>query len=196
MKTLKIIFCIATILMPICFTLAEDSVAVEGKVILSATGAGIGAFTVKAYRTESPSSPSAAASRTDRALAQTLTSDNGTYSLKIPTGINTVILQCEKVSYFSVPPQQTVALTPPKTSVPDVAAVKYEYGYGKSVSTQDVLKAFTIRQASFDAIAGTLPPSERESARRKFIESDILSLEKARVDSQTITAVKTKFLPP
>jgi hypothetical protein len=194
MKTLGIIAYIATSLTPICSTLAQDSVAVEGKVIETATKTPIGAFTVKAYPTESPSSPSALVSTASKALAQTLTRADGTYSLTISTTFKTVILQFEKLSYFSVPPQQTVSLIPPKTTVPDVAAIKYSYG--RTLSTHDVLDAFKIRAESFYAMAINLPPSERETARKKSIEYDILSLQKAGVDSETITAVKAKFLPP
>ena len=39
-------------------------------------------------------------------------------------------------------------------------------------------------------------PRERESARKKSIEFDIFSLQKAGVDSGAITAVETKYLPP
>jgi hypothetical protein len=89
-----------------------------------------------------------------------------------------------------VPPQQTITLIPPKTAVPDVAAVKY--GYGQIVPTNAVLDAFKIREASFKAIDPNLQPSER----KKLIESDLDGLKKAGVDSTTITAVQTKFLPP
>jgi hypothetical protein len=41
-----------------------------------------------------------------------------------------------------------------------------------------------------------LSPSERENARKKSIEFDIFSLQKAGVDPGTITAVKTKYLSP
>jgi hypothetical protein len=123
-------------------------------------------------------------------LAQTLTLADGTYSLTIAAGFKAVILQFEKLSYFSVPSQQVVTFTPPKTTVADVAAVKY--GYEQIVSTHDVLDAFKIREASFNAMAANLLPSER----KKFIESDIDSLKNAGVDSQTISAVKAQFLPP
>jgi hypothetical protein len=188
MKTLKIIAWIC--LTPIYSTLAQDSVAVEGKVVETATKAGIGAFTVKAYPTESPGNPSALVSNTSKALAQTLTRADGTYSLTISTGVKAVILQFQRLSYFVVPPRQTVALTSPTTVAPDVAAVKY--GYGQIVPTNDVLDAFKIREASFNAMAPNSPPSER----KKFIESDLDSLKKAGLDSATITAVQTKFLPP
>ena len=188
MKTLTIIAYIS--LTAIYSALAQDSVAVEGKVIETTKKAGIGAFTVKAYSTESPGTPGASVSRNSKPLAQTLTLADGTYSLTISAGFKAVILQFEKLSYFSVPQQQTVTLAPPKTAVPDVAGVKY--GYGRIVATNDVLDAFQIREASFNAMDPNLQPSER----RKFIESDLESLKKAGVDSATIKAVQTKFLPP
>jgi hypothetical protein len=190
MKRLRIIACIVASFTPIYCTLAADSVAVEGKVIETTKKAGIGAFTVKAYPTENPDTSSASVSRDSKPLAQTLTLADGTYSLTISAGVKAVILQFEKLSYFSVPSQQVVTFTPPKTTVPDVAAVKY--GYGQIVSTHDVLDAFKIREASFNAMAANLLPSER----KKFIESDIDSLKNAGVDSQTISAVKAQFLPP
>jgi len=188
MKTLTIIAYIS--LTAIYSALAQDSVAVEGKVIETASKAGIGAFTVKAYPAESLGNSSAFVSSTSKAVAQTLTRVDGTYSLTVPKDYKTVILQFEKLSYFSVPQQQTVTLAPPKTAVPDVAGVKY--GYGRIVATNDVLDAFQIREASFNAMDPNLQPSER----RKFIESDLESLKKAGVDSATIKAVQTKFLPP
>ena len=194
MKMLEIIACMATSMTPIYSTLAQDSVAVEGKVIETATKTPIGAFTVRVYPAESASTPSAFNSTASKALAQTLTRADGSYSLTISTAFKTVILQFEKLSYFSVPPQQIVTLAPPKTTVPDVAAVKYSYG--RTVSTHDVLDAFKIREESFNALTINLTPSERESARKKSIEFDIFSLQKAGVDSGTITAVKTKYLPP
>src|ERR1700686_3357333 len=127
MKTLQVIAFITTGFIPMFSTLAQDSVAVEGKVIATATKTPIGAFTVKAYPTESALNTSAFVSSANKPLAQTLTRADGTYSLPIPTILKAVILRFEKLSYFSVPPQQTVQLTPPKTTVPDVAAVKYDY---------------------------------------------------------------------
>jgi hypothetical protein len=194
MKKLKLIGCIAASLTIIRSTLAQDSVAVEGKVIETASKTPIGAFTVKAYPTETPVTPSASVSPAIKPLAQTLTRADGSYSLKISTASKTVILQFEKLSYFSVPPQQIVMLTSPKTTVPDVAAFKYSYG--RTVSTHDVLDAFKIREESFNAMTINLSPSERENARKKSIEFDIFSLQKAGVDPGTITAVKTKYLSP
>jgi len=194
MKILKLIGCIAASLTVISSTFAQESVAVEGKVIETASKAPIGAFTVKAYQNETPTTPSASASPAIKPLAQTLTRTDGSYSLKIPTALKTVILQFEKLSYFSVPPRQIVTLTSPKTTVPDVAAVKYSYG--RTVSTHDVLDAFKIRDDSFNAMTIHLTPSERQNARKKSIEFDIFSLQKAGVDPGTITAVKTKYLPP
>ena len=193
MKILNLIGCIVASQTLIFSTLAQDSVAVEGKVIETASKAPIGAFTVKAYQNETPT-PSASAPPAIKPLAQTLTRTDGSYSLKIPTALKTVILQFEKLSYFSVPPRQIVTLTSPKTTVPDVAAVKYSYG--RTVSTHDVLDAFKIRDDSFNAMTIHLTPSERQNARKKSIEFDIFSLQKAGVDPGTITAVKTKYLPP
>ena len=110
MKILKLIGCIAASLTVISSTFAQESVAVEGKVIETASKAPIGAFTVKAYQNETPTTPSASASPAIRPLAQTLTRTDGSYSLKIPTALKTVILQFEKLSYFSVPPRQIVTL--------------------------------------------------------------------------------------
>jgi hypothetical protein len=194
MKRLKLIGCIAASMTVICSTLAQDSVAVEGKVVDTASKNPIGAFTIKAYPTETPTTPGASVSAAGKALAQTLTRADGTYSLTISTAFKTVIIQFEKLSYFSVPPQQTITLTSPKTTVPDVAAVKYSYG--RTVSTHDVLDAFKIREESFNAMTIHLSPGERENARKKSIEFDISSLQKAGVDPGTITAVKTKYLPP
>ena len=194
MKRLKLIGSIAAALTTICSTFAQDSVAVEGKVVETASKTPIGAFTVKAYPTETPNTASASASPAGKALAQTLTRADGTYSLTISPAFKTVILQFEKLAYFSVPPQQIITLTSPKTTVPDVAAVKYSYG--RTVSAHDVLDAFKIREESFNAMTINLSPSERENARKKSIEFDIITLQKAGVDPGTITAVKTKYLPP
>ena len=195
MKTLQVIvFIITTGLIAMFSTWAQDSVAVEGKVIATTTKTPIGAFTVKAYPAESAPSTSALVSSANKPLAQTLTRADGTYSLPISTTLKAVILRFEKLSYFSVPPQLTVQLTPPKTTVADVAAVKYNYG--GTVSTQDVLDAFSIREASFNVMASNLPPTDREYARKKSVEFDIDSLQKSGVDSGTIMAVKKKFLPP
>ena len=194
MKPLQIIASITTGLIPMFSMLAQDSVAVEGKVIATAAKMPIGAFTVKAYPTDGAPSPSTLVSRNNKALAQTLTRADGTYSLAIPTSFKEVILRFEKLSYFSVPPQQKVTLTPPKTTVPDVAAVKYSYG--QTVSTHDLLDAFYIREASFNTIAANLPPAERENVRKKSIQFDIDSLQKSGVDSAAIMAVKKRFLPP
>jgi hypothetical protein len=194
MKMLNLIGCIAASLTIICSTSAQDSVAVEGKVIETTSKNPIGAFTVKAYPTETSATPSESVSPAIKALAQTLTRADGSYSLNISTASQTVILQFEKLSFFSVPPQQIVTLTSPKTTVPDVAAFKYSYG--RTVSTHDVLDAFKIREESFNAMTIDLAPGERENARKKSIQFDILSLQKAGVDPGTITAVKTKYLPP
>jgi hypothetical protein len=100
-----------------------------------------------------------------------------------------------RLSYFLVPPQQTVQLTSPKTTVPDVAGV--QYNCGETVSTQDLLDAFSIRQASVNAITRNLPPIERESARKKSVEFDLESLQKSAVaDVTSILEVKKKFLTP
>ena len=139
MKMLNLIGCIAASLTVMCSTFAQNSVAVEGKVIETASKTPIGAFTVKAYSTETPITPSPSVSPAIKPLAQTLTRADGSYSLKISTASKTVTLQFEKLSYFSVPPQQIVTLTSPKTTVPDVAAFKYSYG--RTVSTHDVLDA-------------------------------------------------------
>jgi hypothetical protein len=194
MKTLQIMAFITTGFIPLFSTLGQDSVAVEGKVIATENKMPIGAFTVKAYSNESASGTSTLISRDNKALAQTLTRIDGTYSLTISTSFRVVILQFEKLSYFSVPPQQTVTLALPKTTVPDVAAVKYSYG--KTVSTKDLIDAFHIREASFNAMTSNLPPPERENARKKSIQFDIDSLQKSGVDSGAIMAVKQKFLPP
>lgn len=194
MKMLNLIGCIAASLTVMCSTFAQNSVAVEGKVIETASKTPIGAFTVKAYSTETPITPSPSVSPAIKPLAQTLTRADGSYSLKISTASKTVTLQFEKLSYFSVPPQQIVTLTSPKTTVPDVAAFKYSYG--RTVSTHDVLDAFKIREESFNAMTIDLTPGERENARRNSIQLDIFSLQKAGVDPGTITAVKTKYLPP
>jgi hypothetical protein len=194
MKILKLISWIAASLTLIYSTFAQDSVAVEGKVVETGSKNPIGAFTVKAYQNETPTTPSASASPAIKPVVQTLTRADGSYSLKISTALKTVILQFEKLSYFSVPPQQIVTLISPKTTVPDVAAFKYSYG--RTVSTHDVLDAFKIREQSFNAMTINLPPGERENARKKSFEFDIFSLQKAGVDPGTITAVKTKYLPP
>jgi hypothetical protein len=191
MKTLKVIAFITTGLASMFSTFAQDSVAVEGKVIATTTKTPIGAFTVKAYPTEIGSGTSTLVSSSNKPLAQTLTRADGTYSLPISTTLKAVILRFEKLSYFSVPPQQTVQLTSPKTTVPDVAAVK---NYGQTVSTHDLLDAFSIRQVSFNVITINLPPTEREDARKKSIEFDLDSLQKSGVDSGTIMAVKKKLL--
>ena len=105
-----------------------------------------------------------------------------------------MVLRFEKLTYFPVPPQQIVQLTPPKTIVPDVVAVKYSYG--RTVSTSDLVDALSIRQASFNEIAVDLSPIERENARRKSLEVDFASLQRAGVDSGTIMAVKEKLPGP
>jgi hypothetical protein len=160
----------------------QNSVAVEGK-ILATNKTPIGAFTVKAY-------PVDAASGENKPLAQTLTRADGTYSIPISTTLKEVILRFEKLAYFSVPPQLTVALTPPKTTLPDVAAVKYSYG--QAVSTSDLVDALSIRQNSMNTVNVNWTPIER----RKSLEADLNSLQRAGVDSRTIMAVKEKFPAP
>src|SRR6516162_9160512 len=105
MKILNLIGCIVASLTIICSTFAQESVAVEGKVIETASKTPIGAFTVKAYPNETPTTPSASVSPPIKPLAQALTRADGSYSLKISTASKTVILQFEKLAYFSVPPQ-------------------------------------------------------------------------------------------
>jgi len=192
MKTLKVIAFITIGLAPIFSTLAENSVAVGGKVILTTTKEPIGAFTIKAYPTESASNKGTPDRGVDKPLAQTLTRADGTYSLPIPARLKAVILRFEKLSYFSVPPQQTVQLIAPATIVPDVAAVKYTDA--QTVSTRDLLDAFSIRDTSFNAMATNLPPTEREQARKKSVEVDLISLQKSGVDSVTIVELKKKLL--
>lgn len=188
MKILRAIAFLTTGFVPVFSTLAQDSVAVEGKVVQTKTKEPIGAFTVKAYPAQSASKKDTLAFASNKPLAQTLTRADGTYSLPIPMKLETVILRFEKLSYFSVPPQQTVPLTTPKTTVPDVAAVKYNDA--QTVSARDLLDAFSIREASIDAINGYLPATEREKARKKLVELDLISLQKSGVDSATIIAVK------
>jgi hypothetical protein len=194
MKIFQIIAFITTGLTPMSSTFAQDSVTVEGKVIETTNKAPIGAFTVKAYPTESAPSPSALVSIADKPLAQTLTRADGTYSLQISRTLTAVTLRFEKLSYFSVPPQYTVHLIVPKTTVPDVAAVKYNNG--QTVSTHDLLDAFSIREESFNARTIDLSPSEREKARKAFFEVDFDSLQKAGVDSRIITEAKKKLFAP
>ena len=164
--------------------LAQDSVSVEGRVIANTTKSPIGAFTVKAYSTDNASKP----------LNQTLTHADGTYSLPIAMPLKAITLRFEKLSYFSMPPQEIVQLTSPKTSVPDVVAVKYSYG--QTISTNDLLVAFSIRRESIDAITTNLPAAERENARKKFIQVDIESLKKSALDVKTISEVEKRVLPP
>jgi hypothetical protein len=193
MKTLQIIAFITTGFAPMLTTSAQNSVLVEGKVIAATTDTPIGAFTVKAYPTEGASGTSTPVSSSNKPLAQALTRADGTYSLPISTPLKTLILRFEKLSYYSVPPQQTVQLTSPKTTVPDVAVVKYSYG--QTVSAHDIVAAFSIPQASFKAMTINLSPAEREKARRAF-EVDLDSLKKSGVDSGTITELKKKLLTP
>jgi hypothetical protein len=164
--------------------LAQDSVSIEGRVIATTTKTPIGAYTVKAYSTNGPGKP----------LNQTLTRADGTYSLPIALSLKTVTLRFEKLSYFSIPLEETVQLASPKTTVPDVVAVKYSDG--QTVSTHDLLDAFLVRQESIDAITTDLPAVERENARKKLIKVDVESLKKTGVDSRTIMEVEKKFLPP
>lgn len=170
---------------------AQNSVAVEGKILDTTTKKPIGAFTVKAYPTATPStSPNPQTS--NKPLAQTLTRADGTYSLPIPTTLQTVVLKFEKLSYFSVPPQELVQVTPPKTTVPDVAAMNYRRG--QTLSTYDLLDAFSLREESFQMITNNLPPSEREKARKKSVEFDLNSLRETGVDSATLNIVKKKLI--
>lgn len=194
MKTFQVIAFITIGLAPLSSTFAQDSVAVEGKVIATTNKGPIGAFTVKAYPPESVSGNGTLASIPNKPIAQTLTRADGTYSLSVSTTLKAVMLRFEKLSYFSVPPQQTVQLTSPKTTVPDVAAVSYNSG--QTISTHDLLDAFSIRQASFNAMTINLPPTERENARKASFEVDIASLQKAGVDSRMIIEAKKKFLAP
>jgi hypothetical protein len=195
MKTLSLIALTTTIgLGSMPSAPGQDSVAVEGKVLATISKTPVGAFTVKAYLVEAVSSTSEVVPGANKPLAQTLTRADGTYSLPIPTTLKEVILRFEKLTYFSVPPQLTVPLTPLKTIVPDVAAVKYSYG--RAVSTSDLVDALSIRRDSFNVINVNWPPIERENARRKFLEADLNSLQKAGVDSGTIMAVKKKLPSP
>src|SRR5258708_40376037 len=100
MKMLNLIGCIAASLTVMCSTFAQNSVAVEGKVIETASKTPIGAVTVKAYSTETPITPSPSVSPAIKPLAQTLTRADGSYSLKISTAAKIVTLQLEKLSYF------------------------------------------------------------------------------------------------
>jgi hypothetical protein len=187
-KTLHLIALTTTIcLVSMNSVPGQNSVVVEGKVLATTNKTPIGAFTVKAYLVENV--PGA-----DKPLAQTLTRADGTYSLPISTTLNEVVLRFEKLTYFSVPPQLTVALTPPKTTVPDVAAVKYSYG--QAVSTSDLVDALSIRHDSFNMVNANWTPNERENARKKSLEADLNSLQKAGVDSRTIMAVKEKLPGP
>jgi hypothetical protein len=197
MKTLHLVALTTTIgLASMPSAPGQGPVAVEGRVLaaIDKKPVGVGAFTVKAYPVEAASNASEGVSRTNKPLAQTLTLTDGTYSLSISTTVKAVVLRFEKLTYFPVPPQQTVQLTPPKTTVPDVAAVKYSYG--QSVSTSDLVDALSIRQASFNHLAANLPLIERENARRKSLEVDLAGLQKAGVDSGTIMAVKEKLPGP
>lgn len=194
MKALQIIVVIAASLLPISVVRAESPVVVEGKVIEVTTKKPIGAFTVKAYAVSPSSGASALVSTSDKPFAQTLTRIDGTYSLPIVPKTRAVALLFDKLSYFSVPPQQIVQLTSPKTQVPDVAAMKYSHG--QTVVAQDLLDALSIREASFNMLASKLSPTERAEGYRKMIGSDLERIQKAGVDSETIIAVKRTLLPP
>jgi hypothetical protein len=161
--------------------------AVEGRVVATINKTPVGAFTVKAYPVETVPG-------TNKPLAQTLTRADGTYSLPISTTLKEVVLRFEKLTYFSVPPQLIVPLTPPKTAVPDVAAVKYSYG--QALSTSDLVDALSIRLDSFNRVNVNWTSIERENARKKSLEADLNSLQKAGVDSGTIMAVKEKLPGP
>jgi hypothetical protein len=192
MKTLQTIVLLTFSLMPICSVPAEETTIVEGRVVASATKSPIGAFTVKVFATGTDSSPTDPAAKA-KALAQTLTRVDGSYSLPIAANLKQVILRFEKLSYFSVPPEQSIQLISPKTKVPDVVAV--EYTYGQNVSAHDLREALSIRETSIKAILADLPPQERESARNKLIESDLDSLRKSKVEPATILEIKKQFLP-
>jgi hypothetical protein len=188
MKLLRLITIITTGFVPVFSTLAQDSVAVEGKVVQTGTKEPIGAFTVKAYPAQSAFRKDTLALTSNKPLAQTLTRADGTYSLPISTKLKTVLLSFEKLSYFSVPPEQTVQLIVPKTAVPDVVAVKYTDA--QTVSTRDLRNALSIREASFKAINGNMPATERVNALKRLIELDLISLQKSGVDPVTIAAMK------
>ena len=188
MKLLRLITLLTTGFVPVFSTLAQDSAAVEGKVLQTGTKDPIGAFTVKAYSAQSASKQNMLALTSEKPLAQTLTRADGTYSLPIPMKWKTVILRFEKLSYFSVPPEQTVQLTTPKTRVPDVAAVKDTDA--QTVSARDLRNAWSIREASLDIINIELPATLREKAVQRLLERDFLSLEKSGVDRMTIMAAK------
>jgi hypothetical protein len=192
MKTFPSIVLLTFCLMPICSVPAEETTFVEGRVVASATKSPIGAFTVKAYATGTESSSTGPAAKA-KALAQTLTRVDGTYSLPVSVNLKEVILRFEKLSYFSVPPEQTVQLILPKTKVPDTVAV--EYTYGQNVSAHDLREALLIREASINTILVNLPPQERQSVRNKLIESDLDNLRKSKVDPATILGMKKQFLP-
>jgi hypothetical protein len=194
MKTLHVIAFITTGLVPWSSTFGQDSVAVEGKVIATTNKEPIGAYTVKAYPPENASGTSTVTPTPNKPIAQTLTRADGTYSLSIAATLTAVTLRFEKLSYFSVPREQTVQLTSPKTAAPDVAAVKYNYG--QTVSAHDLLDAFSIRQASHNAMTINLPPAERENARKASFEIDLKSLKTSGVDSGTITEVTKKLRAP
>lgn len=170
---------------------AQDTATLEGKVVTS-SAKNVGAFTVKAYAVGTDSGSTSPAAR-GKAVAQTLTRADGSYSLSISGNLKVVLLRCEKLSYFSVPPEQTVPLILPKTTVPDVVAV--EYSYGQNVSARDLREALSMRETSINKILVSLPAKERESARNKIIESDLESLRKSKVDPATILGMKNQFLP-
>lgn len=192
MKIFQMIASLVTIFTPILPVLAETSVAVEGKIIAVTTREPIGAFTVKAYLAKTAADTNTPVSKTDVPLAQTLTLSDGTYSLPIAMKHKTVLLRFEKLSYYSVPAQETVQLASPKTTVSDVAAIKYTYG--KTVSLRDLLDAFALREASFNAKASNMSPAERENARKKSLQLDLDSLRKSGVDTSMILTVKKHVL--
>lgn len=188
MKLLRLITLLTAGFVPVFSTLAQDSVTVEGKVVQGPQKEPVGAFTVKAYPAQSASKKDMLDLTSNKPLAQTLTRANGTYELPIPMNLKTVILRFEKLSYFSVPPEQTVQLTAPKTTVPDVAAVKNTEA--QTVSARDLRDAFSIRKDSFRLIHSNMPANEREKALRELLALDFTSLQKSGVNPATIIAVK------
>jgi hypothetical protein len=159
---------------------AQEPVLIQGKVV-GADNAPVGAFTIRAYAT---------GTSTEKPLAQTLTLANGSYSLPVSGSLKEVVLRSSKLSYFSIPPYQTIQLTLPKTEVPDIAAV---HNYGQAVPVQDLLAAFSIRQKSVYTLTNYLTPSIREQTRKKIMAFDLESLPKSSVSPDTLMAIKEKF---
>lgn len=192
MKILQIIVSIVTLFTPTLSTLAEASGTVEGKIIAATNREPVGAFTVKAYLANAVANKRVPGSKLGEPLAQTLTLSDGSYSLSIPMKFKTVLLRFEKLSYFSVPSQETVQLTPPKTTVSDVAAVKYTYG--QTASLRDLLDAFAVREASFNAKTSNMSTTERANARKKSLQLDLDGLQESGVDTPMILTVKKHVL--